>query len=59
MSGREGSSTWRSSPGDGVGVDDGSIDVDGDGGDDGDEGDDGDDGGLDDHDSGCNLEVVL
>ena len=62
MSGREGSSTWRSSPGDGVGVDDGGIDVDGDGGDDGDEGDDGDDGddgGLDDHDSGCNLEVVL
>ena len=56
MSGREGSSTWRSSPGDGVGVDDGSIDVDGAGGDDGDEGD---DGGLDDHDSGCNLEVVL
>ena len=48
-----------SSPGDGVGVDDSGIDVDGDGGDDGDEGDDGDDGGLDDHDSGCNLEVVL
>ena len=47
------------SPGDGVGVDDSGIDVDGDGGDDGDEGDDGDDGGLDDHDSGCNLEVVL
>ena len=57
MSGREGSSTWRSSPGDGVGVDDVGIDVDG--GDDCDDGDYGDDGGLDDHDSGCNLEVVL
>ena len=49
MSGREGSSTWRSSPGDGVGVDDGGIK----------DGDDGDDGGVDDHDSGRNLEVVL
>ena len=49
MSGREGSSTWRSSPGDGVGVDDGGINDD----------DDGDDGGVDDHDSGRNLEVVL
>ena len=47
MSGREGSGAWRSSPGDGVGVDDVELDVDG------------DDGGLDDHDSGCNLEVVL
>ena len=45
VSGREGSSTWRSSPGDGVGVDDSGIDVDGDGGDDGD--DDDDDGGGD------------
>ena len=30
MSGREGSSAWRSSPGDGGGLDDGGIDVDGD-----------------------------
>ena len=50
MSGREGSSAWRSSPGDDVGVDDGGLD---------DDGDDGDDGGLDDHDSSRNLEVVL